>query len=357
MQGIIQWLFAWLPEWPPKLPPDPRYLVWVAIIVFLFFALFALWEIHCINRRREHEEMFGTQTFDAQVSERGFSDKEIRTLDKIIRTSSFENKDAILNSSGLFEQAVSTFYDVRNVFSVRDETVEAVERLRNKMNFTASNPLSEIYSTRQFNVGDRIDIIPENGTLIKRSEIIWRTEKEWAISYDGSDGPASSMVGRNIRIRWTRPDDAIYSTMVPIRRLDDSANFVLPHSASLDKRQLRRWVREQVAFPVTAVFENGETLYGTLLDLSAGGIMIGLPKECYPGQHMRIQFELPSFGDEDVEIEILRNLGQRNQDFPNYYCLTASFRGKFGWTQERVLQYLFELSKSKKETKKWVKEV
>ena len=356
MQGIIQWLSAWLPEWPPKLPPDPRYLVWVAINVFLFFALFALWEIHCINRRREHEEMFGTQTFDAQVSERGFSDKEIRTLDKIIRTSSFENKDAILNSSGLFEQAVSTFYDVRNVFSVRDETVEAVERLRNKMNFTASNPLSEIYSTRQFNVGDRIDIIPENGTLIKRSEIIWRTEKEWAISYDGSDGPASSMVGRNIRIRWTRPDDAIYSTMVPIRRLDDSANFVLPHSASLDKRQLRRWVREQVAFPVTAVFENGETLYGTLLDLSAGGIMIGLPKECYPGQHMRIQFELPSFGDEDVDIEILRNLGQRNQDFPNYYCLTASFRGKFGWTQERVLQYLFELGKSKKQAKKWVKQ-
>ena len=356
MQGIIQWLSAWLPEWPPKLPPDPRYLVWVAIIVFLFFALFALWEIHCINRRREHEEMFGTQTFDAQVSERGFSDKEIRTLDKIIRTSSFENKDAILNSSGLFEQAVSTFYDVRNVFSVRDETVEAVERLRNKMNFTASNPLSEIYSTRQFNVGDRIDIIPENGTLIKRSEIIWRTEKEWAISYDGSDGPASSMVGRNIRIRWTRPDDAIYSTMVPIRRLDDSANFVLPHSASLDKRQLRRWVREQVAFPVTAVFENGETLYGTLLDLSAGGIMIGLPKECYPGQHMRIQFELPSFGDEDVEIEILRNLGQKNKDFPNYYCLTASFRGTFGWTQERVLQYLFELGKSKKQAKKWVKQ-
>ena len=356
MQGIIQWLSAWLPEWPPKLPPDPRYLVWVAIIVFLFFALFALWEIHCINRRREHEEMFGTQTFDAQVSERGFSDKEIRTLDKIIRTSSFENKDAILNSSGLFEQAVSTFYDVRNVFSVRDETVEAVERLRNKMNFTASNPLSEIYSTRQFNVGDRIDIIPENGTLIKRSEIIWRTEKEWAISYDGSDGPASSMVGRNIRIRWTRPDDAIYSTMVPIRRLDDSANFVLPHSASLDKRQLRRWVREQVAFPVTAVFENGETLYGTLLDLSAGGIMIGLPKECYPGQHMRIQFELPSFGDEDVEIEILRNLGQKNKDFPNYYCLTASFRGTFGWTQERVLQYLFELSKSKKQAKKWTKQ-
>ena len=359
MSNLLQQLSDLVLMWRELLtwPPHPLVIVFVAFIICLFFALFALWEIHCINSRRENEEMFGTQLFDEKVSERGFSDKEKRTLDKIIRKSTFENKDAILNSSGLFEQAVTAFYDARNVFDVRDETLEAVERLRNKMNFTASNPLSEIYSTRQFNVGDRIDMIPDNGTLIKRSEIVWRTEKEWAISYDGSDGPAKSFVGRDIRIRWTRPDDAIYSITVSIRRLDDSANLVLPHSSSLDKRQLRRWVREKVAFPVTAVFENGETLYGTLLDLSAGGIMIGLPKECYPGQHMRIQFELPSFGDEDVEIEILRNLGQRNQEFPNYYCLTASFRGKFGWTQERVLQYLFELSKSKKETKKWVKEV
>ena len=331
---------------------EPLQIVWVAFVVCLFLALLVLWEIHCVNNRRENEEMFGTQAFDCQVAERGFTDKEIRTLDKIIRASSFENKDAIINSSGLFEQAVSAFYDIRDVFDVRDETLDAVERLRNKLNFTALNPLSEVFSTRQFNVGDRIDLILENGNLIKRSDIVWRTEKEWAISYDGSDGPASSFVNRSIRVRWTRPDDAIYSTTVTIRHLDDSANFVLPHSSSLDKRQLRRWVREQVAFPVTAVFENGETLYGTLLDLSAGGIMVGLPKECYPGQHLRIQFELPSFGDEDVEIEILRNLGQKNKDFPNYYCLTASFRGKFGWTQERELQYLFELSKSKKRSKK-----
>ena len=329
---------------------DPLQIVWFAFVICLCIALLVLLEVHRINDRRENEEMFGTQAFDDRVAELGFSPKEKRTLDKIIRTSSFENKDAILNSSGLFEQAVAAFYYVRDV------TLAAVEALRHKMNFTASNPLSEVYSTRQFNVGDRIDLIPENGTLIKRSDIVWRTEKEWAISYDGSDGPATSLVGRSIRIRWTRPDDAIYSTTIPVRRVDETNNLVLIHSSSLDKRQLRRWVREQVAFPVTAVFENGNTVGGTLLDLSAGGIMIGLPQECYPGQHLRIQFELPSFGDEDVEIEILRNLGQKNKDFPNYYCLTASFRGTFGWTQERVLQYLFELSKSKKQAKKWTKQ-
>lgn len=351
-QGILQRLSEWLPDWPPKFPPDPLYLVWGAIVVFLVFALIALIQVRRINNRREKEVMFGTQAFDDKVAERGFSEEEKKVLDDVIRKSTFENKDAILNSSGLFEEAVSAYYDVENVFKLPDEDLAVVEALRHKMNFTASNPLSEIYSTRQFNVGDRVDLVPENGTLIKRSDIVWRTEKEWAISYDGSDGPASSFVNRSIRIRWTRPDDAIYSTSITVLRVDETNNLVLHHSFSLDKRQLRRWVREQVAFPVTAVFENGETLYGTLLDLSAGGIMIGLPKECYPGQHLRIQFELPSFGDEDVEIEILRNLGQKNKDFPNYYCLTASFRGTFGWTQERVLQYLFELSKSKKLAKK-----
>lgn len=351
LQRLLQWLEGWLPEWPPKIPPDPLYLVWAALIISLVFVLIALLQARRIENRRQKEVMFGTKTFDDKVAERGFSYNEKEILDKIIRKSPFENKDAILNSSGLFEQAVSTYYDVEGINELHETDLAVVESLRLKMNFTASNPLAEIYSTRQFNVGDRIDLILENGTLIKRSDIVWRNEKEWAISYDGSDGPASSFVNRTIRIRWTRPDDAMYSTAISVKSADETNNLVLPHSFSLDKRQLRRWVREQVAFPVTAMFENGETLYGTLLDLSAGGIMIGLPQECYPGQRLRIQFELPSFGDEDVEIEILRNLGQRNQDFPNYYCLTASFRGTFGWTQERVLQYLFELSKSKKQAK------
>ena len=179
-QGILQRLSEWLPDWPPKFPPDPLYLVWGAIVVFLVFALIALFQARRINNRREKEVMFGTQAFDDKVAERGFSEEEKKVLDDVIRKSTFENKDAILNSSGLFEEAVSAYYDVENVFKLPDEDLAVVEALRHKMNFTASNPLSEIYSTRQFNVGDRVDLVPENGTLIKRSDIVWRTEKEWA---------------------------------------------------------------------------------------------------------------------------------------------------------------------------------
>ena len=337
---------------------DPLQLVWVAFIACMFLVLLVLIEIHRINYRRENEVMFGTKVFDEQTAAIGFTDSEKETLDKIIRASSFENKDAILNSSGLFEQAISTYYDKHDVFDDNEEmlkTLAAVERLRVKLNFTASNPLSEVFSTRQFNVGDRVDLLLENGLRVKFSEIMARTERDWTISFDTSDGSSFSLGNKEIKVRWTRPDDAIYTTVLPVRYAE-AGRLVLLHSSNLDKRQLRRWVRKQVAFPVTAVFDDGSNIGGTLLDLSAGGIMVGLPRDCYPGQHLRIQFELPSFGDEDVEIEILRNLGRKNKDHPHYNCFTASFRGAFGWTQERVLQYLFEVNKAEKESHKWVKE-
>lgn len=325
---------------------EPLQLVWVAFIVLLFLILLVLLEIHRINYRRDNEEMFGTDAFNEKVKEFAFTDKERRTLEKMIRTSSFENKDAVLNSSGLFEAAVTNFYDFRDVFTIRDETVEAVESLREKMDFTAANPLTQICSTRQFLVGDRIDLFLDDGQIFKHSEIIHRSEKEWFISYDESKGPALSFVGKEIMVRWTRPDDAVYSTKLVVRSCLPG-QLILPHSAKLDKKQLRRWMREFVSFPVIATFPDGSTCGGSLFDLSAGGIMIGLPVDCRSGQHLHIYFELPSFGEENVEIAVLRNLGHKNQEFPNYYCLTASFTGAFGWTQERVLQYIFEANKNR----------
>lgn len=335
---------------------EPLQLVWIAGIVFAVFGLLVLLEVHRINFRREHEEMFGTDAFDEKVKAFEFTDKERRTLEKMVRASSFENKDAIINSSGLFEAAVTNFYDFRDVFTIRDETVEAVESVRNKMNFTASNPLTQVVSTRQFNVGNRIDLFLDNGRAFKHSEIISRTEKVWAISYDGSCGPESSFVGKEILVRWTRPDDAVYSTKLIVHSCLPG-QLLLPHSSSLEKKQLRRWVRELVSFPVQASFPDGSTCEGRLFDLSAGGIMIGLPADCGAGLHLRIHFELPSFGEEDVEIEILRNLGRKNRDYPDYFCLTASFAGAFGWTQERVLQYIFEVNKNKNQCSNVTKNV
>lgn len=325
----------------------PLQLVWIAFIAFLFLILLVLMEMHRINYRRENEEIFGTDEFNRKVKEFGLQVKEQHTLDKLVRKSTYENKDAVLNSSNLFENAVTNFYEFRNVEHVRDETLESVALLRKTLGFTASNPLATVVSTRQFNVRDRVDLVFDNGRVSKHSEILFRSERDWTISYDGSSGPGRNFEGEELLVRWTRPNDAVYSAHVKVKRCIGSS-LVLEHTSVLDKVQLRRWVREQVSFPVEAIFADGTTCEGRLFDLSAGGILIGLPKECPGGTRIRIKFELPSFGPEDVEIDILRCLGNKNVDYPHLFCLTAAFAGAFGWTQERVLQYIFEVHRKEK---------
>ena len=326
---------------------EPLQLFWIFSIVVLVLILVALWEIQRSYYRREHEVMFGTPLFDAQIKELGLLRDEIKVLEKLVRSSRYENKDAILNTATLFESAVSNYYDLKGEENVKDNVLEVIARLRKKLNFTAANPLATVSSTRQYNVTNRVDILLDGGTRMFHSTIVGTDERSIIVEYDESVGSGRSLVGRNVRLRWTRPEDAVYTARVLVKSFDGNRLF-LSHATNLEKKQLRRWVREPVDFPVVATLEDGTSCNGVLLDLSAGGILLGLPMDCSSGQHMKIKFELPSFGEENVEIEILRNLGHKSPQFADYFFLTASFVGAFGWTQERVLQYIFEVHKQKK---------
>ena len=327
---------------------EPLQLFWIFSIVVLVLTLVALWEIQRSYFRREHEVMFGTPLFEALVKELGLLPEEIKVLEKLVRSSRYENKDAILNTATLFESAVSNYYDFKGEENVQPDVLTLIGTLRKKLNFTAANPLATVTSTRQYNETNRVDVLLDGGTRLFHSVILGTDERSLVVEYDESMGSGRSLVGRNVRLRWTRPEDAVYTARVTVKSFD-RGRLKLTHATNLEKKQLRRWVREPVDFPVAATLEDGSICNGVLLDLSAGGILLGLPMDCSSGQHLKIKFELPSFGEENVEIEILRNLGHKNPNFPDYFFLTASFAGAFGWTQERVLQYIFEVHKQKKD--------
>lgn len=326
---------------------EPLQLFWIFCIVIMVLALMILWEIQRSYLRREHEVMFGTPLFDEQVKAQGLLPEEIKVLEKLVRSSRYENKDAILNTAALFESAVSNYYDFKGEENVDEKVLATIGALRKKLNFSAANPLASVLSTRQYNESNRVDVVLDDDTRLFHSTILDMDERSLAVAYDESMGAGRSLVGRSIRLRWTRPEDAVYTAKVMVKSFSNG-RLVLSHASNLEKKQLRRWVREPVDFPVSATLEDGTGCSGVLLDLSAGGILLGLPMDCYSGQRLKIKFELPSFGEENVEIEILRNLGQKNPKFPGYFFLTASFAGAFGWTQERVLQYIFEVHKQKK---------
>ena len=320
-----------------------------ALPVLPFVAL-VLIEIQLMYNRRENEEMFGTDAFNEKIKAFEFTPKEVRTLEKLVRTSRFENKDAVLNSSGLFEAAVNEFYRVRNVLSVRDETLDAVASLRCKMDFTGANPLTMVCSTRQFNAGDRVDLEFEDRRVFRRAEILERSEKMWSVKIEGEDSVAKSLSGMRALVRWTRMNDAVYSTRLVVLSTSPG-KVVFSHGEHLEKEQLRKWVREVVDFPVEATFPDGKVSSGVLYDLSAGGILLGLPEDCKPDQQIFIKFVLPTFGEQTVNVKVLNNLGHRNPNFPQYFSLSAVFTGAYAWTQERVLQYIFEVNHKTKAKK------
>ena len=320
------------------------------ILPVLPFLAIVLIEMQLMYKRRENDVMFGTEAFNEKIKAFEFTPKEVRTLEKLVRMSKFENKDAVLNSSLLFEKAVNDFYHVRDVFKVRDETLEAIASLRRKMDYTGSNPLTMVCSTRQFNIGDRVDLEFSNGMVVKRAPIIGRSEKYWSVQFDGLENLAKSIKGMHATIRWTRMNDAVYSTKLVVEAaMPGMIEFC--HAENLEKEQLRKWVREVVDFPVKAKFLDGRVLNGMLYDLSAGGILLGLPEDCKPDQQFSISFELPTFGVQKVDVKVLNNLGHRNPNFPMYFSIAAVFTGSYAWTQERVLQYIFEVNRKTKSKK------
>lgn len=323
------------------------------ILPVLPFVALVLIEMQLMYKRRETDVMFGTEAFDEKIKAFDFTPKEIETLDELVRSSKFENKDAVLNSSGLFEAAVSEFYRICNVFSVPEETLDAIAGLRRKMEFSGSNPLAMVSSTRQFNVGDSVDLEFESGQVFRRVKIVERSEKTWSVKIDGSVALAKSLQGSRVLIRWTRMNDAVYSKRLTVFAATPD-NVIFTHSDQLDKEQLRKWVREVVDFPVKATFPNGEVHMGRLYDLSAGGILLGLEEDCKPDQQISISFDLPTFGVQNVDVKILNNLGHRNPAYPQFNSISAVFTGAYAWTQERVLQYIFEVSRKSKSKKNGV---
>lgn len=323
------------------------------ILPVLPFVALVLIEMQLMYKRRETDVMFGTDAFNEKIKAFDFTPKEVRTLEKLVRSSKFENKDAVLNSSGLFEAAVSEFYRIRNVFSVRDETLDAIAGLRNKMNFTGSNPLTMVCSTRQFNVGDKVDLEFESGQVFRRVPILERSEKTWSVQIEGLHLLAKAIQGSLVLIRWTRMNDAVYSKKLTVFSAT-SDKVVFTHCDHLDKEQLRKWVREVVNLPVTAKFPDGGVHSGILYDLSAGGILLGLEEDCKPDQQISISFDLPTFGVQNVDVKILNNLGHRNPAYPQFNSISAVFTGAYAWTQERVLQYIFEVTRKSKSKKNGV---
>lgn len=332
----------------------PVTVAWAIFIAILSICLAVLLEISRSNRRRENDDMFGTADFNAKTKALSLLPREISTLNRLVRESTFSNKDALFNSPELFEQAVNRFYEFQDVTKVDPAVRDDISALRNKLGYIGIFPDFSPVSSRQFCRGDKllislVDIAVNKQGLSESTDIADVNEVSWSVHYSGKLGKASSLIGKEIRIRLTRPGEAIYSAWVTVKSADEG-RLILAHAPHLEKYQLRRWLREQVQFPATVSLADGGSLTGILADLSAGGILVDLPRALSEGEEILIDFDLPGFGKQNVKVIVLRVLHSGRPGQNGLISHSASFSGEFGKTQEQVLQYIFWVRKRQKDT-------
>lgn len=319
--------------------PEPVVLVWIGTVVTLLLFLLVLLEVHRNNQKREHEEMFGSDEFMKKSSRFRLTEKERHTMDKLVRRSVFSNKDALFNSSALFEDAVNRFYEFRKLDSIREITLSSVTVLRRKLGFTVGNDDIIFVSTRQFEPGTLVHL-KFNGKT--ESLCVGSINEKMFTLVREQDGNEFFEKGTRYPLSWKRAGDAVY-TSYPKFEKKIGEKLVFLHTTKIDREQQRLWVREKVDIEIQAELPSKEIVQGRLFDLSANGIGVGLPESLDAGSVIRITFELPSYGKDEVEVQILRNLGKKNAEYPDLFSYSAKFIGDFAWTNEKVLQYIFEL--------------
>lgn len=330
---------------------SPVFIIFIGSLILAFLALLVFSEVKKNKYRNHHQEMFGTDTFNQKVSDLKLSEREIKILELLVRHSGFFNKDAVLNSPSLFEKAVDNYYAYESLEHISDEVLHMIEELREKLGYNGIDIDFSYLSTRQFTKEHFLKLIDEKLHLSENSLILQKNERNWEVRYTGSIVSPEVLIGQNIKVVLTRQGDAVYSAVVRVQGLHEG-NLILSHSSKLRKKQLRRWVRRLVHFPVEVKLSEATVIQGFLDDLSAGGILLVLPVRCEPQSLVHLRFELPGLGEEQVWVRILNTFDRKKEGFPDHFLCSASFEGEFGRVQEDILQYIFEVHKSENRAQK-----
>lgn len=323
---------------------------WILLIGTMILILVVLMEISRSNRRREVGRMFATEKFEEKIQPLNLSEKEQNMLERLVRQSSFSNKDSILNSPLLFEEAVNYVYKLNGgVEKISPQDRHLISMLRKKLGHLDKAVQYSCISTRQFSLGKEATLLLPKSKGVEQTvhtKINFMNEVCWGVLREDVFF-AESLVGEKVLVRLNIPGEAVYSAKVSVVGIRQNT-LLLQHSTKLHKEQLRRWLRLAVRFPVHLAFGK-KKMDGYLVDLSAGGILLTLPEQVPENSLVHIRFNLPGFGEENLQIRILRQLHQGKIDEKTGGVdHSASFIGDFSETQERVLQYIFQERRAQK---------
>jgi hypothetical protein len=334
---------------------SPLGLALFGVLLVSILALFVAFEIIRTDSRMREKIDIGWQYFAEMAEQKRLTPQETDILRRIVEQGGVSSADMVFDSSFIYEDALDAFLKDNARQLDKDETQYALLRgLRLKLGYSHIPAEVPISSTRQLEEGMQVNLTDGEGT-VRKGRIQEVREKNWAVMLD-VEIPPTVAVGAAVDLALIRPGDGEYATTLPITATRLGARAIyLPHTRTLERKQLRNWVRIDVNIPcrVTVMarpegwtkemggpFE-GMVMEGRMLDLSGGGTCARFSSPIPQGYKLSVNFDLPGTSLRGIHAEVMRMVsvvkGNR-EDFEH----NLKFSNMETGAQEKIVRYVFE---------------
>jgi hypothetical protein len=334
---------------------SPLGLAIAGFSVVALMAVFVVFEIIRSDSKQREKIDIGWQYFAEMAGQKRLTPQETDILRRIVEQGDISSADMVFDSSFIYEDALEAFLKDNAKQLDRDETQYALLRgLRLKLGYSHLPPEVPISSTRQLEEGMFISLIDGEGS-VRKGRVQEVREKYWTVSLE-AEIPPTVAVGAAVDISLLRSGDGEYAVRLPITatRLGQRQIY-LPHTRTLERKQLRNWVRIDVNIPCRVTVMSrpegwdktmggpsvGMVLEGRMLDLSGGGTCARFSSPIPQGYKLSVNFDLPGTSLRGVQSEVMRMssvIKGNREDFEH----NLKFMSVETAAQEKIVRYVFE---------------
>jgi hypothetical protein len=341
---------------------SPLSLAIFGLFVVSLMALFVVMEILRTDNRQREKVDIGWQYFAEMASQKRLTPAEIEALKRIVEAGELGSADMVFESSFIYEDSLDAFLKANAGRLARDDHFFALLRgLRVKLGYAHLPSEIPLGSTRQLEEGIAVTLLDGEGLPCK-GRVAEVTERHWAVALEG-DLPPTIAAGAAVDASLVRAGDGEYAARLTIAgtRMGSRAVF-LPHTRTLERKQMRNWVRIEVNIPcrVTVMSKPspaaepaaqgapdhpgppvGMVLEGRLLDLSGGGACARFTSPIPAGHMLSLNFDLPGTSLRGVQSAVMRMVAFERagrEDFEH----NLKFISMETANQEKIVRYVFE---------------
>jgi hypothetical protein len=334
---------------------NPMGLAIFGIFIVVIMAVVVVYEILRTDSKQREKVDIGWQYFSEMAGQKRLTPQETEILKRIVEEGAVSSADMVFDSSFIYEDALEAFIKENLKALEKDQTQYALLRgLRLKLGYSMLPSEVPLCSTRQLEEGMQAGLKDDEGTVHK-GRVAEVRENSWAVILD-EDIPPMLSAGAAVDVNLLRAGDGEYNLRVGVSATRLARRLVfLPHTRSLERKQLRNWVRIDVNIPcrVTVMARAqdwvegsggpgvGMVLEGRMLDLSGGGTCARFTSPIPQNYKLSLNFDLPGTSLRGVQCEVMRMtsvIKGTREDFEH----NLKFSGMETAAQEKIVRYVFE---------------